>query len=77
MDRWYKTEYKIVVVSKEKLDAELTLGELAVLMETEELCGDVIKKKVYSISCSRAKEIADSLGKDSSWISSEDEDSDE
>ncbi len=72
MNHCYKTEFKIVIISRKKLDPEITLGEVAVLLETEELCGDLVQKKVYAVSCDRAKEILDSIGKDSSWVDCDD-----
>lgn len=73
MNRCYKTELKIVIISKEKLDPEMTLSEIATLLENEELCGDLVQKKVYAVSCDRAKEILDSIGKDVSSVDSSDE----
>lgn len=74
MKHCYKTEIKIVIISKKKLDPEMTFGEIAVLLEAEEVCGDLIQKKVYAVSCDRAKEILDSIGKDSYWVDAEDAD---
>jgi hypothetical protein len=60
---YYKTEIKLVILSKRKLDSELEISEIIQLIDSEELPGGILKKKVYLVTEERAKEILLSIDK--------------
>ena len=54
---FYKTEIKLVIISKAKLDPDLSLSELANMIESEQNPGAISKKRVYLVTEDRAKEL--------------------